>query len=447
MTMHPCTTGTLLCLGVVAALAAHPQSPSRLGLTPEFITESAGGTPASAATSEQLVASYAGVPLHFEANRGQTDPRVQFLARRPGYTLFLTPNEVVLVPAAHRHTDTDLSLPGQSNAQTRALGRTPEVRMQFVGAQPQPSMVGVNKLEGRSQYFIGRESSRWLTDVPSYARVQYREIYPGIDLVFYGHQEQLEYDFVLAPGADPATIRLRFAGTRRVELDNRGDLVLHTPSSLLRLQKPIVYQQVNGLRRDIAAGFRLEGDHEVGFQIAAYDTRWPLIIDPVLVFSTYLGGSGPDASRAVAVDGSGSVYVVGSSGSIDFPVSAPAFQATYGGGSADAFVAKFNPAGTAFEYVTYLGGSGFDQANAIHVDVFGQVYVTGPTERAIPFHAQGSCGLDSTGQRRTHGAFPVRQHERQAHLLTSGGQSLIELFQSKGPIVFMPFCGGIVFKP
>jgi beta-propeller repeat-containing protein len=307
--------------------------------------------------------TYGNLPLHFEANHGQTDSRVKFLARGHGYTLFLTASEAVLA-GAHAVTD-----PSRGGA----------LRMQFLSAASSPAVSGHEELSGRSHYLIGNDPTRWRTHVPTYGRVEYREIYPGIDLVFYGREGELEYDFVVAPGADPLTIRLRFENAERLELDAQGDLLLRTSAGLVRQHKPTAYQEVNGKRKLVPTEFELGENHEVGFLVAAHDASRPLIIDPVLAYSTYLGGNGVDSSRAVAVDGAGSAYVTGTTNSTNFPVAGDPLQATYGGGATDAFVAKLNPAGSALVYATYLGGSGDEQANALAIDDAGQVYLTGFT--------------------------------------------------------------------
>src|SRR5207244_1840388 len=221
--------------------------------------------------------------------------------------------------------------------------------------------------------------TKWRTNVPTYARVEYRDIYPGVNLVYFGDQRQLEYDFVVRPGASPKAITLGFQGADKLEVDAQGDLVLHTAVGAIRQRRPFVYQEVGGARREIAGGYVLRGAGRVGFQVAAYDRSQPLVIDPVLSYATYLGGSRNDTAYGIAVDASGNAYVAGITDSTDFPTTAGAFQPTFGGGSGDAFVTKLAPTGSALAYSTYVGGSALDRARGIAVDALGNAYVTGLT--------------------------------------------------------------------
>ena len=189
----------------------------------------------------------------------------------------------------------------------------------------------------------------------------YTQVYPGVDVVYYGNQRQLEYDFVVAPGRDASAIKLQFDGAEKVEVDAAGDLLLSLGKNVIRQPKPLVYQEVGGERRAVEGGYTLGADGQVGFTVGEYDAQLPLIIDPVLVYSTYLGGSGTDQGVDIAVDSAGSAYICGDTTSTNFPT-ANALDGTFGGGTfsgaRDAFVTKLNPAGTALVYSTYLGGSG-----------------------------------------------------------------------------------------
>ena len=237
------------------------------------------------------------LPLTFEVNQGQTDDRVDFLARGPGYNIFLTATEAVF-----------------------ALPRAPAMRMQLIGSAADPQVQGVDALPGKVNYFRGQDAASWQTQVPIYRRVKYSAVYPGIDLVYYGQPQQLEYDFIVAPGADPGTIKLGFAGVEQTTVDARGDLVLKTAGGPLRFQKPIIYQIDDGGRRHtVEGGYVHRSPHQIGFRVGAYDRTRPLIIDPVLSYSTYLGGSGVDEGNGIAVDATGAVYVSGPTSSTDFP--------------------------------------------------------------------------------------------------------------------------------
>ncbi len=348
---------------------------------------------------KQVAKSYGRLPLSFEANRGQTDEQVKFLSRGKGYTLLLTPTEAVLALKRPKGQESSSSLSGrgalhppETNPKLGAGHSEPNtvLRMKLVGANPRPEVSGLDELPGKSNYFIGNDPSKWRTNVPHYAKVHYQDIYPGIDLVYYGNQSQrsgdpassagrqLEYDFIVAPGADPDAIGLAFDGTDRLTLDAQGDLVLRIRDTQVRLRKPVVYQEVDGTRQEIAGSYVLTSNHQVTFEVAPYDASKPLIIDPVLVYSTYLGGSSDDFGSGVAVDAAGNAYVTGSTGSPNFPTANP-FQSANAGDD-DAFVTKFNAAGSALVYSTYLGGSNFDRGGAdIAVDADGNAYVTGST--------------------------------------------------------------------
>jgi len=296
------------------------------------------------------------LPMSFEANQGQTDARVQFLARGDGYGLFVTPTEAVL------------SLQGAS-----------PLRMQLVGANPAPAAAGLDRLPGVSNYLIGNDPSRWHTNVPNFARVQEQGVYPGVDLTYYGSQRQLEYDFTVAPGADPGAIRLAFQGADSTKLDAQGNLVLHTTGGDVVEHAPVLYQESGGVRRPVAGRY-VVGGGTVGFAVGPYDRSKPLVIDPTLSYSTYLGGSDRDTGGGVAVDAAGSAYVTGEATSADFPTAGNPYQpAVRGVPSDDAFVAKFSPDGSTLIYSTYLGGSGRDFGSRIAVDAAGDAYVGGET--------------------------------------------------------------------
>jgi len=312
---------------------------------------------------------YGVLPLHFEPNQGQTDASVKFLARGDGYTLYLTNTEAVMA--------FDQEEPGDES-EARANSRT-VLRMQLIGAAIQPHIKGHARLPGVSNYFVGKESQSWQTAVPHYAAVHYSDVYPGIDLRYYGNQRQLEYDFLITPGADPTAIRLAFEGADQLTVDTDGDLIINLGSSSFHMHKPIAYQDVQNVRRTVKAKYVLTEPGYISFQLVGYDPSVPLVIDPVLAYSSYLGGSAGDYGNAIAVDGSGNAYVVGQAGSTNFPTTSGAFQPAISGtlGYTDAFVTKINAAGTAIVYSTYLGGSGPDVALGVAVDSTGSAYVVG----------------------------------------------------------------------
>src|SRR3989454_424664 len=325
------------------------------------------------ATKPQVLAAYGKLPLSFEANQGQTEPQVKFLSRGRGYTLFLTHTEAVLtLTKADAHAKRQISGDATLVEPEKRAGTV--LRMKFVGANPAPAVAGVGELPGKSNYFVGNDPKKWRANVPTYAKVRYQDLYPGIDVVYYGNQQQLEHDFVISPGADPKVITLAFEGVDGVAIDAQGDLVLQADGGEVRLRKPVVYQELRGQRAVIPTRYVIKAERQVAFEVAAYDATKPLIIDPVLAYSTYLGGSGGDQGFGIAADAVGNAYVTGFTGSTNFPTTAGAF----GGGGVDAFVTKLSPTG-ALVYSTYLGGSGGDEGRGIAVDVAGNAYVTGST--------------------------------------------------------------------
>jgi hypothetical protein len=341
-----------------------------------FMSDLASAAPAAApALKVQAQSNYGKLPLSFEINQGQTDAQVKFLARGQGYTLFLTPTEAVLSlkkPQARTKASPTSVKPSFVSETNGAM-----LRMQLIGANPSARILGKEALPGRVNYLIGNDPAKWRTKVPTYARVSYEGVYPGVDLVYYGNQGQLEYDFVVAPGADPGRVKLAFQGANRIEVNPAGELILHTTSGDIRMHKPVLYQEIDGVRKPVDGGYVLKGGQAVGFQVAVYDAAHPLTIDPVLVYSTYLGGGEVDTGQSIAVDQRGQAYVTGETRSTDFPLD-NALQPTLGG-NFDAFVAKLTADGRALRYATYLGGSDGDSGSDIAVDKQGQAYVIGLT--------------------------------------------------------------------
>jgi hypothetical protein len=324
--------------------------------------------------------SYGKLPLSFEANEGQQDQAVKFLSRGSGYNLFLTNHEAVLVL-----TKSEKPAPAAAKKATHAAltqkkpkRQSSVLRTQLVAANPAAKVTGEEELAGKINYLIGKDPSKWRTGVSTYAKVRYEQVYPGIDLVYYGNQRQLEYDFVVGAGADPARIRLKLAGARKMYVDGQGQLMVQTAGGGVRWNRPEIYQEVDGQHRSVQGKYVLGAGHELGFAVAAYDMAKPLIIDPTLVYSTYLGGSASDEDGGIAVDSSGNAYIAGCTQSSDFPTTAGAFQTTYGGGE-DIFVTEINPTGSGLVYSTYIGGSAGDEGKAIAVDTSGNAYVTGMT--------------------------------------------------------------------
>jgi hypothetical protein len=308
--------------------------------------------------------AYGKLPLRFEANAGQTDPQVEFLSRGSGYSLYLTQAEAVLA-LSNRKSKTE-------------AGPQSVVRMKFAGANPEPQIEGVGAFSGKSNYLIGNDPSKWRQNVASYEKVRYRSVYPGIDLIYYGNQRQLEYDFVVAAGADPNAIKLDFDGVKQIWVDDQGDLVLNTGDAEVRQNKPVTYQEVDDRRQEIASQYVVGESGEVGFKIGAYDRSRPLVIDPVLRYGTFLGGDQSESAEGIAVDAAGNAYVTGYTASLTFPTKNPV-QAEKAGFPEDAFVTKLNRDGSDLVFSTYLGGDGFESGADIALDEQGNVWVMGST--------------------------------------------------------------------
>jgi hypothetical protein len=335
-------------------------------------------------TNAQAREAYGQVALSFEANRGQTDEAVNFLARGAGYALFLKPTEAVFVL---RNEDfrsrNENSVAASGNRQSAIVNpQSAVLRMKLVGADEGATVEGLDELAGKVNYFVGNHSSRWQTEIRTFGRVRYARVYPGIDVVYYGNQRQLEYDFRVAPGRDARAVKLAFEGADKVSVNAAGELLLTLGESTIRQPKPVLYQEVAGVRRAVDGGYVVGADGRVGFAVGAYDAQRTLVIDPVLTYSTYLGGSDSDEGNDIALDSAGNAYICGNTASTNFPT-ANAIQATFGGasfiGARDGFVTKLNAAGTALVYSTYLGGGGDDRCNKIAVDSSGNAYVAGET--------------------------------------------------------------------
>lgn len=329
-----------------------------------------------AAHADRLKQAYGQLPLTFTANAGQFAAPVQFAAHGTGYTLFLTPAETVL------QYPQSTTPPAQSS-----------VRLRFTGAQARP-LTGLEVLASKGHYFTGKHPQNWRTDVTQFARVKQPDVYPGVDVVWYGNQRQLEFDLLLKPGAQPAQIRLSVAGAA-VRTSENGAVELRQADTKLRLLPPVAWQTVDDERRIVECTYRIHANGEIGFDLGAYDRMRELVIDPVLAYSTLLGGTGFEQAVAVAVDGEGNAYVAGATDSADFQgasVSQP-----WRGGRRDAFVAKLNPGGTALLWATLLGGTDADGATEIALDASGNVYVAGvtassnfPTRNAVQTDRKGA---------------------------------------------------------
>jgi hypothetical protein len=316
---------------------------------PVWAGEEAAEAAARWAVGQQLLK----LPLHLEPEADAGG----FVSRGPGYALRV------------EASSTQFLLRGSSPA---------AVQVELRGSNRKAEGRATDPLPGRSHYFLGDDPSRWRRDVPHYGRVEYRGVYPGIDVAYYGRGGLIEYDFIVGAGADPGRIRLRFRGAEGLRIDGDGDIVVSVEGGGELVQRaPVAYQEGGKGREAVRARFVKRGKREVGFAVGEYDRSRSLVIDPVLVYSTYLGGSLYDFAYAIAVDGAGDAYVAGRTASSDLPT-ATVFQPTLAGGY-DAFVTKLDASGSAVVYSTYLGGSYVDEAHAIAVDGAGNAYVAGST--------------------------------------------------------------------
>ena len=331
-----------------------------------------------AVNKSRLLDVWGALPLAFERNDGQADSQVKYLARGRGYTLFLTSSEAVLslaVPQKEHQTEPAPTRRGEIKSHPLSMAA---VSMKLVHTTAQPRVAGEDTLPGVTNYLIGNDPKKWRTSIPRYSRVHCRNVYPGIDLAFYGAQKNLEFDFLVSPGASPQAIALQFSGANQLRTDDAGDLLLSSPAGDLRLHRPIAYQENKGMRQPVEARFLLQSANQVAFALGNYDHSRELIIDPTLNFATYLGGSGEDDATAIAVDGSGNAYITGQTNSASFPSSTHTLQGS--GGGFDVFVCKLNAAGSAISYLTFIGGSSDDIGEAIAVDGSGNAFVTGGTK-------------------------------------------------------------------
>jgi len=350
---------------------------------------------ASATENSQVLAAYGQIPLSFEANVGQTDPRVKFISRNKQFTLFLTPSEAVFaMPTLRRQTqrfDRSLGEHDQSATASKADGTQQEsekalaesvIRMRLVGASSNPALIGQRRAAGTKYYFIGNDPRNWHTSVPLFSRATYLDLYPGIDLTYRGENRQLEFDYIVKPRKDPGKISLEFEGERDIRIDPAGNLVLSSASGELRFHKPKAYQEdAEGGRQPVEARFVIEKHGAVGFALGRYDRHRQLVIDPSVVYATYLGGSSQDEGLGIALDVENNAYITGATMSVDFPTEPPGSLM----GGFDVFVTKLDPAGNLLFSALYGGALGDDIGTSVAVSSSGistGVYVAGSTTSA-----------------------------------------------------------------
>jgi hypothetical protein len=373
-----------VCLAVLGTVAAYHHG---LRATSH---ESAGNPSADIAARARAIEAYGKTPMSFEENLGQTDARVRFLARGAGYTVFLTDH------------DATLRL-GRPSAKADAPAPGAVVRFTLAGANSQTVAHAVDPQSAKANYLVGDDPKKWHRGIPEYSRVKFDGVYPGIDLVYYGSQGRLESDYIVSPGADPKKIALRVEGAERIRLNADGDAILSTAAGDVSLHQPRAYQESAAGRVEVAANYTEFASGTLGIRVGAYDSKLPLVIDPVVGYSTLLSGSdGGSSGTAIAVDSAGNAYIVGITSASDFPTTASAFQKTKSSTTGNAFVTKLNSTGTALVFSTYLGGSGasgsIDTATGVAVDASGDVFVTGLTPSTdFPVKTQNAYQVVNNG--------------------------------------------------
>ena len=380
----------------------------------------------SAEQRGRVRASLDALPLAFEANQGQRDPQVKYTARGNGYSVFLRGSDTrfAITSGKHPATQPSRTLGTHSRPQTTEKIQSAAIDMRLVGANSKPEIVAGHELPGIVNYYVGSDPKNWQTGVKQYSTVSYRDVYPGVNMVFHGAQRQLEFDFVVSPGADPKAIALSFKGARKLDTEASGNLVLTSSAGDLVLHKPVAYQERGGKREIVEAAFQVKNRNEVALNLGAYDRGRELVIDPSLTYATYLGGTAEDDAFGIAIDSSGNAYVTGQTASTLFPTVAGAYSTSNKGGF-DVFVSKLAPDGSSLMYSTYIGGDGNDSGNAIAVDGSGNAFVAGGT--TVP---------SSTSFPTTPGAFQTA---------FQGGNVdafVLELASSGGSLVFSTYLGG-----
>ncbi len=337
------------------------------------------------ADKEGILSAYANLPLYFIENKGQLDPKVRFYVKTSGQTLYFTDKGIVFdlfrggERAKNERPEPEKGLHEAGQKRERLV-----FNLTFENVKEGVLTKGFDPQEAGINYFVGNDKSKWRTEIPTYKGIVYKGVYEGIDLKVFGNGKDMEYEFIVNPGGNSDQILLTYSGIEGLAVNEAGQLLIGTAFGQIEETKPHIYQEIEG-KKEVDGRFEIRscadpsdtGKFSYGFQVASYDPAYPLVIDPTLDYSTYLGGSRTDQGNGIAVDGYGNAYVTGETWSSDFPIKNP-FQATFSG-FMDSFIAKLSPAGNALFYSTYLGGSSSDEGNGIVVDGYGNAYVTGET--------------------------------------------------------------------
>jgi len=375
------------------------------GMAP--ITQIHENTKITAAQKADINHSYGNLPLYFIENKGQVNKKVSFYERGSGHAAFFTAKGVTLALTKREDKADKASFKkdiSDLKARESAKHTTEALTLSFVGANAKAKISSSEKMPGHVNYFVGNDKTKWRSNIPTYGAVIYKDVYKNIDVKFYGNNKNIEHDVIVRPGGDFTNVKFAYRGIKGLKVTEDGSLEVTLNHGKIIEERPVIYQVVKGKKVAVDGTYKIlkgeDGAFTYGFRVASYDRTKDLVIDPVLVYSTYLGGNNTDQAWGIAIDNTGAAYVAGNAASTDFPLLNP-IQATIGGvGSQDAFVTKINPAGTAIVYSTYLGGSTTDVARSIAVDATGAAYLTGQTDSADfpllnPIQAALGGGTDS----------------------------------------------------
>jgi len=348
-----------------------------------LISQNQKKTEATASRKAGVIKTYGKLPLYFIENNGQVDNKVSFYERGAGHATFFTSKGVVIgLTKGDVKVDKTARLGDIKKLEAKKSEKvnTDAVSLSFVGANAKAKIITDEKKSGHVNYFVGNDKSKWRSGIPTYGVVTYKEVYKNIDIKFYGNNRQLEHDVIVSPGGDISSVRFAYDGIEGLKINKEGDLEVNLKEGRIIEQRPVIYQNIDGKRVAVDGSYRIfensAGAFTYGFTVASYDHTKQIVIDPVLVYSTYLGGSSVDSGYAIALDSSGAAYITGYALSADFPLVSPIQGGALG---MVAFITKINPAGSALVYSTYLGGSVDDYSTGIAVDSSGAAYITGDT--------------------------------------------------------------------
>ncbi len=339
-------------------------------------------TGVDSAANAQMQETYGKLPLYFIKNEGQLDKDVKYYEKASGHATFFTEEGIYLsLTKKDKLSNQTKDRPKRLTKKKQVGIKSEVIKLMALNSNKNPKIIAEDMQAGKVNYLIGNDKSKWKTNIPTYKALRYKNIYPGVDIRFYGNNQQLEYDVIVAPKADLSKIKFGYEGITALKTTHEGNLEIVLSQGSILQKSPYIYQVINGKKQQIegrfVVGTKQGSDFFYSFEVAAYNRQYPLIIDPVLSYSTYLGGASADWGSGIAVDATGAAYIVGSTYSTDFPTVNPIQAANTG--YYDAFITKIDPSGSAIAYSTYFGGSESDGGEAVAVDNTGRVYITGRT--------------------------------------------------------------------